>query len=91
MVRMADEASDESVPAPVEQSNGRVRNFRITEPDLADLERILPQLCDMLDLKLNDPKVRAKVRRVREIVADVRWDYGPPSSVEIIPLDDTIG
>jgi hypothetical protein len=69
-----------------EQQSGSVRLFRITEPDLAELERVLPQLADAMMSHLN-PRLRIQWRRVQQIVCDVRWDYGPPRNVSVIPAD----
>jgi len=60
--------------------------FHIHEDDLAELEKILPQLADALMPVLNN-KLRVQVRRVQWILSDVRWDYGPPSKIEVVPQD----
>lgn len=65
-----------------------VRLFQIREDDLETLERVLPELMQSNMVSHNDPKVRVRWRKVREIVADVRWNYGPFSDVTEIPLDD---
>ena len=57
--------------------------FQIYENDLAELEHILPQLQDKLMLNM-DNQTRVQLRRIRQIVSDVRWNYGPPTEVEII-------
>ena len=65
----------------------------INDDDLAELERILPE---MFGLVMTDtakgrcmedrgPELRTKYRSVQRILTDVRWDYGPPSEIEIIP------
>ena len=58
--------------------------FQIYDSDLADLERILPELLHDLAFSNPCPQVRAKFRRVRQIISDVRWNYGPPEQVEKI-------
>ena len=58
--------------------------FQITEEDLSDLEATLPQLADALTLSL-DNGLRIKIRRVQTIMSRVRWNYGPPINVGIIP------
>lgn len=63
-----------------------MRLFQITEDDLAELERTLPQFQDVLLPRL-DNRLRVQLRRVREILSNVRWNYGPPTDVEIIPCD----
>lgn len=62
------------------------RLFQIKEDDLGALEAALPQLADALMPVLNN-RVRVQLRRVQKILSDVRWDYGPPSEVQIIPVD----
>lgn len=61
--------------------------FEIHEEDLATLESMLPQIADRLTPNL-DNRLRVQVRRVQQILSNVRWNYGPPSDVEIIPADD---
>ncbi len=63
------------------------RLFQIHEDDLSALEKTLPQLADALMPVLNN-KLRVQVRRVQKILSDVRWDYGPPSEIEVIPVDE---
>jgi len=58
--------------------------FQINEDDLGALEHTLPQLASALMPKL-DNRLRAQIRQVQRILTDVRWNYGPPSEVEIIP------
>lgn len=62
---------------------------QINADDLATLEELLPELTFMLGEKLNETAIRIKCRRVKEILSNVRWSYGPPSEVEIIPGDPT--
>lgn len=61
--------------------------FQIHEDDLGRLESILPQLADAL-MPVLDNRLRVKIRQVKQILSDVRWDYGPPSEVEVIPRGD---
>lgn len=60
------------------------RLLQIKDDDLAVLERTLPQLADALMVKL-DNRLRVQLRQVQRILSDVRWNYGPPSEIEIIP------
>lgn len=60
---------------------------QIYEDDLADLERTLPQLADALFDRLT-PKLRTQIRRVQSILSNVRWDYGPPENVTVIPASE---
>ena len=66
--------------------------FQIYEPDLVDLERILPELCwDMFEVLCNEqvaPRIRTKLRRCQKILSDVRWNYGPPEKCGIITGND---
>lgn len=82
---MNDEAPQEPAPHAVAS-----RLFQIYEDDLAELERTLPQILDrcypMLGAK--DPganRLRVQWRRIIEIVQNVRWNYGPPLDVGIVP------
>lgn len=65
-----------------------MKMFSIREDDLADLERIVPQLADAVTM---DAEALAKSKRharvCKRILSDVRWDYGPPDEVEVIPAD----
>jgi len=58
--------------------------YRITEDDLAELERTMPKVFDRLYPQM-DNTLRVQFRRVQEIIVNVRWKYGPPEQVEIIP------
>ena len=64
-----------------------VRLFQIYETDLAELEQMLPELCEALD-KVTSPRLRVKIRRVKDIISNVRWNYGPHTDVTIIPCGD---
>lgn len=59
--------------------------FQISEPDLADLEKLVPELCERLYASMLtnlDNSTRVKVRRVQKIIQDIRWNYGPPQEIE---------
>lgn len=62
---------------------GSERLHQITESDLADLERLLPDICWAVIDKL-DPSLRTKFRRAQTILSNVRWRYGPPENVQRI-------
>lgn len=62
------------------------RMFQIHEDDLAELERLVPRLGEALMTNLT-PCLRTQLRRCKTILSDVRWDYGPPSDVDVIPAD----
>ncbi len=61
--------------------------FQIKEDDLGALEATMPQLADALMPVLNN-RLRVQLRRVQQVLSDVRWGYGPPSEVQIISPDD---
>jgi hypothetical protein len=61
-----------------------VKLFRIYEDDLAKLETMLPRLADALGVAMNRPDVQVMVGEVKEIVSNVRWDYGPHTEVKRI-------
>jgi hypothetical protein len=69
--------------------------FQIYEQDLADLEHTLPEILDAMFPQLADPiqanRLKIQWRRVREIIANVRWNYGPPDQVEIVPDKGPMG
>jgi len=64
------------------------RLFQITEDDLADLERIVPDLADALATPSLDNAMRVRIRRIQKVLSDVRWNYGPPAEVDVVPVDD---
>ena len=61
--------------------------FQIEESDLAELESTLPKLVDRMFDRM-DGRTRTQARRVQKILSNVRWGYGPPQNVTIIPIDD---
>ncbi len=61
--------------------------FQIKEDDLGALEATLPQLADALMPVLNN-RLRVQLRRAQQVLSDVRWNYGPPSEVQIVPHGD---
>ena len=65
--------------------------YQIKEDDLATLEAELPWLLEAAAMTCNEPLTRKRWEAVKEIVSNVRWDYGPPSEVHEIPADDSIG
>lgn len=58
--------------------------FQIKEDDLAVLESELPRVLDAAAMACNDALTRKRWQMVKEIISNVRWDYGPPSQVERI-------
>jgi len=57
--------------------------YQIYEDDLAELERILPEIAGCLTPVLG-ARLRVQLRRVQSILSAVRWNYGPPTDVERI-------
>lgn len=64
-----------------------MRMFQISEDDLADLERIIPELFHRLFSQM-DNATRIKWRKVQDTLSNVRWQYGPPGEIVTIPADD---
>lgn len=64
------------------------KRFHVTEDDLCDLERMLPQLCEFATLRPDArPMFRVMTRRLQQIMTNIRWDYGPSGEVHVIPVD----
>jgi hypothetical protein len=61
-----------------------VHMFQIYETDLAKLESAMPRLMDAAGVALNRPDVQVLFDEVKEILSNVRWNYGPPQNVETI-------
>lgn len=62
--------------------------FHIYENDLQKLEAALPRIMDRVFGSLNDPQLQVLFDEVKEVLSDVRWDYGPPSEVIVIETRD---
>ena len=60
------------------------RLFQIYEDDLEALENALPDLHEAMADKTT-PRLRVKLERVKQILSNVRWNYGPHREVEIDP------
>lgn len=71
-----------------ELPGGSTRLFQINEDDLAELERLVPILYDRAAEKMDDNKSRVMVRRVKDIISNVRWNYAPWSNIETLPAGD---
>ena len=65
-------------------SDSDSRLFQIKADDLVELERILPQAFDFVAMNSGGAKFNTMARVVQRILRDVRWEYGPPESVERI-------
>lgn len=64
--------------------------FQIGQDDLADLERLLPEIALSIPGQM-DARLRARFRRCQTILSQVRWNYGPPDRVELVPVTDGPG
>lgn len=62
-----------------------MKTYRIYESDLEMLERELPHLMDQSDC--NNTLTRKRWEAVKETVANVRWDYGPPTESHMVAED----
>lgn len=60
--------------------------YQITEEDLADLEATLPQI--MQRDAMDHGRCRVQWNRIKTILSNVRFGYGPPREVEIIRDDE---
>lgn len=65
------------------------RLFQIYAHDLATLEADCAALCDSLMAHLT-PADKTRARRVKRVLSDVRWNYGPPQYVETFPADGPV-
>lgn len=61
--------------------------YQITDEDLAGLEKDTADLCQSLMGSLSTTDKMA-FRRIKTILSNVRWGYGPPEEVEVIPVDE---
>jgi hypothetical protein len=62
--------------------------FQIYDSDLEALEQLLPELHSAAGELLNEPSVRIKFRRVKDILSNVRWNYGPHEEVRVDPTTE---
>lgn len=64
--------------------------FQIYEEDLCDLERITSDVCDTLTVQIAEsPRLSTQFRRLKQILSDVRWNYGPHERSERLPETDS--
>ena len=62
--------------------------FHIYEDDLVELERILPDILANTSFEIHfTARQRTQARRVKDILSNIRWDYGPHENVEIVPAE----
>ncbi len=60
------------------------RLFQVYESDLQMLEHALPRLHEALGESVNKPEVQVLLQEVKEIISNVRWNYGPHTDVKRI-------
>ena len=61
----------------------KMRLYQIYEDDLVYLESTLPMFQDIMIDRM-DNALRIKFRRLKELLSNIRWNYGPPSDIYII-------
>lgn len=61
--------------------------FQVYEQDLVQMEQSLPILAQAVG-PLNDPRLKRHLRLLKEIVSNVRWNYGPHDQVEKVEDHD---
>ena len=75
-----------------------MKHFQISEEDLAELERVLPDLCQRVshaearcreqeEKPTDDNRLNVQIRRVQKIMLDVRWNYQPHTDISTVPAD----
>lgn len=82
--------SNDTNEIPQEPGHGSTRLLQITEPDLAELERLLPKILnDHVMQSGNDGPTSQRLRvayiSIQRILTNVRWDYGPATEVYRVP------
>lgn len=63
-----------------------VHMFQIYETDLAKLEAALPRIMDIAGEALNHPQAQVLFDEVKEIISNIRWNYGPPTKISVIKV-----
>lgn len=58
--------------------------YQIYNSDLIELEQLIPELTELMAIHLTT-RSRTQLRRIKEILSNVRWNYGPHTDGEIIP------
>lgn len=60
------------------------RMFQVCEADLMELEEVLPKLCESMQIQGQqcDIPTRTRWRKVKEILSNIRWNYGPFDQAE---------
>ena len=63
------------------------RMFQVHEESLCELEALIPEIVNILAMGLN-PRLRVKCRRIKQILSDVRWNYGPYDEIREVPPEE---
>ena len=61
--------------------------LQIREPDLAELERLLPLIHEAVAPAMTN-RTRVHLRRVKQIISDIRWNYGPWLECHEVPFNE---
>ena len=65
-----------------------MKQFQISEEDLCELERNLPEFAEAMFESLS-PRLRTKLRKCQSILSNVRWSYGPPRNIRVIEAGES--
>lgn len=63
------------------------RLFQVYEDDLRTLETALPRLQDALRERACDPAVQVALQEVKDILSNIRWNYGPPQEMQRVDVE----
>ena len=61
--------------------------FQIYETDLAKLEAAMPRIMDAAGAALNGAAMQVLMDEVKEVLSNVRWNYGPYEEVAVLPVE----
>lgn len=64
-----------------------IRNFMIPENDLAELERIVPDIMHRHIEICGATKTRVQLEKVKRILSNVRWKYAPSIEGGKVPFN----
>lgn len=78
------DGSIEKLNAPL----GNGRDFFINPADFEELERIIPEIADNLMMYLTDTRSRKQLNKLKAILSNVRWRYGPAQECKRVEPGD---
>ena len=81
------QAYEQMSETPIEPSSGSSPMFQINESDLCYLEAAVAAIHDQQTT--TSPGDRVRWTRVKQILSDVRWNYGPYEQIEKVPDDES--